>query len=250
MIPEILEALTAERGARRLAVLATRLPDGRQMLLSGLDDRLHAASGSVPAISDATHAALARAASAAAASDRSQMVRIDDADWFLHVHAPPPRLLIVGAVHIAQVLAPLARSIDFAVSVIDPRASFATEARFPEAELVALWPDEALRSLAVDRHSAIVTLTHDPKLDDPALDVALRSPAFYIGALGSRKTQQSRRGRLRDLGFDDQAIGRLRGPAGLAIGAIGAAEIALSILAEIVAVRRGGPLAGRSGWTK
>lgn len=246
MTPDTLHRLAQSQQERRLAVLVTRIPDGVQLLLLERDGVLAAAD-------DGDHAdlpveELIAAATVTAQSDRSQLRTIDAQDWFLHVHAPPPRLLLVGAVHIAQVLAPLARVAGLAVSVIDPRESFATRERFPGTELVTLWPDDGLRGLRVDRHTAIVTLTHDPKLDDPALDVALTSPAFYIGALGSRKTQESRRARLRQAGFDEPEIARVRGPVGLPIGAIGASEIALSILAEIVAVRRGGALARRDDW--
>ena len=248
MTPDTMHRLSVARHDRQLAVLATRLPDGAQLLLLDQAGRFVQAVEAPASPADLPVEPLLAAAARAAASDRSRVVAIDGEDWFLHVHAPPPRLLLVGAVHIAQVLAPLAVAAGIAVSVIDPRTSFATAERFPGIELVTQWPDDALRALRVDRHSAIVTLTHDPKLDDPALDVALAGPAFYIGALGSRKTQESRRQRLREAGFDSAAIARVRGPVGLAIGAIGAPEIALSILAEIVAVRRGGALADRSGW--
>ncbi|NPD68852.1 XdhC family protein [Lichenicola cladoniae] len=246
MTPDTLGLLALSQQERRLAVLVTRIPDGAQLLLLERDGILAEAD-------DADHTRLPlgqliTAATDAARSDRSRIATIEAQDWFLHVHAPPPRLLLVGAVHIAQVLAPLARVAGLAVSVIDPRESFATMERFPGTDLVTLWPDEGLRALRVDRHTAIVTLTHDPKLDDPALDIALGSPAFYIGALGSRKTQNSRRARLLEAGFGEDAIARVRGPVGLPIGAIGASEIALSILAEIVAVRRGGALARRSDW--
>lgn len=246
MTPDTLEQLRQMRQARTLAVLATRLPDGLQLLLREQSDQM---------IPDAPEDVLrvlpvdrlATAAAAAAATSRSQMVSIDDVSWFLHVHAPPPRLLVVGAVHIAQALAPLAQLVGLAVTVIDPRHSFATAERFPGIDLVTLWPDEGLQALGMDRDSAVVTLTHDPKLDDPALDTALAGPAFYIGALGSKKTQAARRDRLRQAGFDDAALRRIRGPVGLPIGAIGASEIALSIVSEIIAVRRGAALAERVG---
>ena len=241
MTPEILDRLSAALRTRCLAVLATRLPDGAQLLLREQDGIL------MPDEPDTAlpHARLAAIATEVASSERSKVVSLDGHSWFLHVHAPPPRLLVVGAVHIAQALAPLARMVGLAVTVIDPRESFATAERFPATELVTTWPDEALQALSMDRHTAIVTLTHDPKLDDPALDAALNGPAFYIGALGSRKTQAARHARLRESGFDEAAIARIRGPVGLPIGAIGAPEIALSIIAEIVAVRRGAVLAGR-----
>ena len=244
MTPDTMQRLSDARRDRQLAVLATRLPDGKQLLLLDQDGGFVPFGAALERPPPQLIAAIARTA----ASDRSRVVATEGEDWFLHVHAPSPRLLLVGAVHIAQVLAPLAVAAGIAVSVIDPRTSFATTERFPGIDLVTQWPDDALRALRVDRHSAIVTLTHDPKLDDPALDVALTGPAFYIGALGSRKTQEARRQRLREAGFDEAALARVRGPVGLAIGAIGAPEIALSILAEIVAVRRGGALADRSGW--
>ncbi len=241
MTPDTLACLLEAKRCRRLAVLATRLPDGVQVLLRQDEETLVAD----PAVS--LPDGLLAAAATAAADDRSRQVRVGAETWFLHVQVPPPRLLVIGAVHVAQALAPLARTVGLAVTVIDPRRSFATAQRFPDTELMPVWPDEALQTLGIDRHSAVVTLTHDPKLDDPALELALRSPAFYVGALGSRKTQGARRDRMRAAGFDDAALDRVRGPVGLPIGAIGAPEIALSILAEIVAVRRNAVLAGRRG---
>jgi xanthine dehydrogenase accessory factor len=141
-------------------------------------------------------------------------------------------------VHIAQALMPLASALGLATTVVDPRRSFASEERFPGVTLSDEWPDDAMVTLAPDVRTAVVTLTHDPKLDDPALDHALGSPAFYIGALGSRRTHARRLERLRALGHSDETMARIRGPVGLNIGAVTASEIALSILAEIVAVRR------------
>ncbi len=241
MTPDTLARLIEAKRCRRLAVLATRLPDGLQVLL-GQDEEAPAADPAVP-LPDGLLAAVA----AAAADERSRQLCLGTETWFLHVQVPQPRLLVIGAVHVAQALAPLARAVGLSVAVIDPRQSFATDARFPGTDLMTVWPDQALRTLGLDRHSAVVTLTHDPKLDDPALELALRSPAFYIGALGSRKTQAARRERMRAAGFDDDALDRVRGPVGLPIGAIGAPEIALSILAEIVAVRHNVALATRSG---
>ncbi len=239
MTPDTLARLVEAKRLRRIAVLATRLPDGLQVLLGQ-----EAPAGDPAAF---LPDGLPTAAAAAAADERSRQVRLGTDTWFLHVQAPQPRLLVIGAVHVAQALAPLARAVGLSVTVIDPRQSFATAERFPGTELMTVWPEEALRTLGLDRHSAVVTLTHDPKLDDPALELALRSPAFYVGALGSRKTQGARRERMRTAGFDDDALDRVRGPVGLPIGAIGAPEIALSILAEIVAVRRNAPLAARPG---
>jgi xanthine dehydrogenase accessory factor len=169
------------------------------------------------------------------AADKSA---IHEADWFIHVLNPAPRLIIIGAVHIAQALAPMAALAGYAVTVVDPRRAFATDARFPSYTLRGDWPDEALDELKPDARTAIVTLTHDPKLDDPALQRALASPAFYIGALGSRKTHASRLDRLRAEGFDEAAMARIHGPAGLNIGALTQSEIAVSILAQMTAARR------------
>ena len=230
MTPETLHALEDARAAKRPVVLATRLPDGEQRLLPD------------PAAS----AALNDAAAQALAQDASRTVQADDAAWFLNAYNPPLRLVIVGAVHIAQALVPLAVQLGYGVVVADPRRAFASDERFPGVSVSTQWPDEAMDALRPDSRTAIVTLTHDPKLDDPALDRALRSPAFYVGALGSRKTHAARLARLRELGHDDAALGRIRGPVGLDIAAVTAPEIALSVLAQIVAVRRGAALAGCS----
>jgi xanthine dehydrogenase accessory factor len=143
-------------------------------------------------------------------------------------------MLVVGAVHIAQALAPMAAMVGFDVTVIDPRRAFASDARFPNVRLVRGWPDEVLPTLAIDHRTAVVTLSHDPKLDDPALEAALRSPAFYVGALGSRRTHAKRAQRLGEKGFSEQEIARIHAPVGLAIGAVSPAEIALSALAQVV----------------
>jgi xanthine dehydrogenase accessory factor len=161
---------------------------------------------------------------------------------FVHAHNPPLRLLIVGAVHIAQPLVPLARMTGYEVTVIDPRAAFATPERFPGVALLDAWPDEGLATLKPDRRTAVVVLTHDPKLDDPALVAALRSGAFYVGALGSKRTHASRLDRLREIGLTEAETARIHAPVGLDIGAVTPAEIALSIMAQITAVRRGEPL--------
>ncbi len=229
MTPELLAALQATRAVKRPVVLATKLPTGEQMLLP---------DPSAPP-------ELAAAAARALDQDQTGTVKLSDGDWFLHVHNPPPRLIVVGAVHIAQALVPMAAQIGLAVVVVDPRRSFASDDRFPNTTISTDWPDEALDALAPDARTAVVTLTHDPKLDDPALDRALRSPAFYIGALGGRKTHAGRLKRLAALGHDAATMARIRGPVGLNIEAITAPEIALSILAEIVAVQRHSPLARR-----
>jgi xanthine dehydrogenase accessory factor len=162
-----------------------------------------------------------------------------DTGEFVRVYAPPLRLAIIGAVHIAQALVPIARLLGYAPLVIDPRGLFATSARFDDVALDDGWPDEALARWRPNAASAVVALTHDPKLDDVGLAAALRSPAFYIAALGSRKSHAARLDRLRALGFDDAALARVHGPAGLAIGAASPAEIALSIAAQMTAAWRG-----------
>lgn len=229
MTPQLLAALTAAKAAKQPVVLATRLPSGAQKLLP------HPDAG----------AELNTAAERALADDASRTVQIAGKEWFLQVHNPPFRLVVVGAVHIAQALVPLAAQLGMAVIVVDPRRSFASGERFPNVTVSTEWPDEAMDNLHPDSRTAVVTLTHDPKLDDPALDRALKSPSFYIGALGSRRTHAARLQRLRELGHGEAALARIRGPVGLSIEAVTAPEIALSILAEIVAVRRGAALANK-----
>jgi xanthine dehydrogenase accessory factor len=222
MTPATLAALTAARAAKMPVVLATHLADGTQLLLPDA----------------AAPAALNTAANRALQRDESGTVSVDGADWFLHAYSPPIRLIVVGAVHIAQSLVPMAAQLGVEVIVVDPRRSFATTERFPNVTILGDWPDEAMDSLKPDSRSAVITLTHDPKLDDPALDRALKSDAFYIGSLGSRKTHAARLARLRALGHGDDALARIRGPVGLNIAAVTAPEIALSIVAEFVSVRR------------
>ncbi len=178
--------------------------------------------------------------------DRSQTITTALGPVFVEVWNPRLRLIVVGAVHIAQALVPLAQLAGYDVTVIDPRTAFGTAARFPNATLTNDWPQEALAGLKPDRRTAILTLTHDPKIDDPALEAALRSEAFFVGALGSRRTHTKRLDRLREAGFDGEAVARIRGPVGLAIGAQTPAEIAISIMAEITAVLRRSSLANRA----
>lgn len=218
-----LAALREATEARRPVAFATRLPDGAAYILPD----------------PVAPAGLAAEAASMLAEDRTGTVQIGGEAWFIESRNPAPRAIIVGAVHIAQSLAPLAVSMGFAVTVIDPRRSFASADRFPGVATRTDWPDEALDVLVPDRRTAIVTLTHDPKLDDPALIRALASDAFYIGALGSRQTHAKRLGRLRDAGFAEMALARIRAPVGLDIGAVTAPEIALSIIAQMVAARRG-----------
>ncbi len=178
--------------------------------------------------------------------DQSGIVDTNSDTLFVEVWNPRPRLLIVGAVHTAQALVPLARLAGYDITVIDPRTAFASPARFPEVALRHDWPDEALTALAPDRRTAVLTLTHDPKIDDPALQAALRTDAFYVGALGSRRTHAKRVERLRAAGLDDASIDRIRAPVGLSIGARTPVEIAISIMAEIIAVARRAALSIRA----
>jgi xanthine dehydrogenase accessory factor len=223
---ELLDRLRAAREAKRPVAVLTRLTDGTQFLFPD----------------DAVPEALAAEARAALADDASRTVTIGNEAWFVASENPPLRLIVVGAVHIAQALVPMALPLGFAVTVVDPRRAFATEERMGDRVTISSdWPDEAMTALAPDARTAVVTLTHDPKLDDPALEVALRSPAFYIGSLGSRRTHAKRVARLAEAGLTEAEIARIAAPVGLDIGAVTAPEIAVSILAQIVSARRGGP---------
>lgn len=226
----LLEALQAARRAKRPAALVTDLRDGQQCLIVDGDRQ----GGLV------LDAGLFAAVEAAIQADRSGPLA-DDEGLFVHVFNPPLRLIAVGAVHISQALVPMAQLAGYEVLMVDPRKAWANAERFPDVALVEGWPDEALRALEPDHRTAVVVLTHDPKLDDPALTVALRSPAFYIGALGSRKTHGKRLDRLRGEDLDEAALTRIHGPIGLAIGAKSPAEIAIAILAQMTQVLHGAP---------
>lgn len=225
----LLATLLAAREAGTPVAVVTDLATGAQALVG--DGSL---TGELP-----LSAALQAAARAALAADRSQLVTAGDRRLFVQVFVPPPRLIVIGAVHIAEPLVRIAALAGLAVTVVDPRRAFADRPAFAGVGIIGDWPDDALASLAPDARTAIVTLSHDPKLDDPALIAALRSDAFYIGALGSRRTQAGRRERLRAQGFTDAQLARIRGPVGLAIGAVTPAEIAIAIAAEIIAARHG-----------
>lgn len=216
---ETLEALRGSRRDRRTIALVTELEGGAQRLVG----------------EDTADPEIA----AAITRRRTAIIDAQAGEVFVQVFSPASRLVVVGAVHIAQKLAPMAALVDLAVSVIDPRQAFATAERFPGIRLVQDWPDKALAAEPPDTGTAVVTLTHDPKFDDPALIAALRSPAFYIGALGSQKTHARRLDRLRAEGFSDADLARIRAPIGLALGAVSPGEIAAAILAEIIAIRRG-----------
>lgn len=163
---------------------------------------------------------------------------MSEGEFFIHEYKPALKMIVVGAVHISQALVKMAQTLDIDVTLVDPRTAYASEERFPGIKFITDWPDEALEKIGINSSTAIVTLSHDPKLDDPALEIAMRSNAFYIAALGSRKTQKQRRERLREKGFTDVELARIHGPAGLDIGALEPAEIALSILSELVSIRR------------
>lgn len=199
-------------------VRAIRLRDGYEELIAANE----------------TTGPLAQAAHSALIQDRSHIADIGGEDWFLQVLNPQVHLIIAGAVHIAQSLAKMAAELGWRVTIVDPRTGWANETRFPGLRIAAAWPDEAMAELGLNRRTAVVTLTHDPKLDDPALISALQSNAFYIGALGSKKTHAARRERLTALGVKDAEFDRIHGPVGLDIGAISPSEIAISILAQIV----------------
>jgi xanthine dehydrogenase accessory factor len=226
---EIFDALQAARAAKRPVALVTDLDDGRQALLDG-----NAVTGDLPL-------AGAQRDQARQALDHDRSGSLADTRLFVHVFNPPLRMIIVGAVHIAQALAPMAALAGYEVIVVDPRRAWATDARFPGIRLDGAWPDKALTALAPDRRTAVVTLTHDPKLDDPALGVALASPAFYVGALGSTRTHAKRLARLREAGIDEASLARINGPIGLSIGAKSPAEIAISILAQATQALHGAP---------
>jgi xanthine dehydrogenase accessory factor len=174
--------------------------------------------------------------------DRFRMDRsgVEDDGRVVAIHTPPLRLVVVGAVHIAQALVPMARIAGFDPIIVDPRAAFGSDARFPGETVLDDWPDEALQKIDIDARTALVLLTHDPKLDDPALHIALKSDIFYIGALGSIRTHAKRVERLREAGFSDEAIARVHGPVGLDIGAASPSEIGVSILGEVLTVLRKG----------
>lgn len=221
----ILDQLLRDRAAKRAVALATNLVTGNAQLLY---------------LTDNSPAELAQQARIALREDKARTVETAEGEVFINVFNPPLRLLIAGAVHIAQPLARMAAITGYDVTIIDPRRAFATEDRFPGVTLVTEWPDAGVAALQPDARTAIVTLTHDPKLDDAALKTALNSGSFYIGCLGSKKTHAARLERLRMAGFDEAALGRIHGPVGLAIGAKSPAEIAISILSQMTSVLRGG----------
>jgi xanthine dehydrogenase accessory factor len=220
---ETLAQLNAERAARRPAILITDTASGEQRLVKAAE-----------IAADPLRADLAKQLR----MGKSGMIEAAGKRLFLNVYAPTARLVIIGAVHISQALVPIAQSLGYDVTVVDPRTAFASPERFPNVPLIAEWPDEALPPLNIDRYTAFVALTHDPKIDDPALLHAFQRDCFYIGALGSRKTHGKRGERLKVLGATDADVGRIHAPIGLSIGAVSPSEIAVSIMAEITAQLR------------
>jgi xanthine dehydrogenase accessory factor len=223
---EILRALNAERAARRAAVVVTDVTSGEQRLV-------RAAEVARDPLKDVIEKHIRRG--------NSGMVETPVGKVFLTVHVPPSQLVITGAVHISQALAPMAHLVGYDVTIVDPRTAFASIERFPDVKVIAEWPDVALPPLGIDRYTAFVALTHDPKIDDPALTHALARDCFYIGALGSKKTHARRIERLKAQGLSDDALARIHAPIGLAIGAVSPAEIAVAIMGEITAQLRQSP---------
>lgn len=216
---ELLERLLAARKDRQAVAFITDLASGSQRIVRRAD-----------------------AKNDPLADELDEAFRFDQSGThdgqFINIHNPPLRLVVIGAVHIAQSVIPIAQSLGYDVTVIDPRGAFATGARFPGVALHAEWPDEIIPRIGLDPRTAMIALTHDPKIDDPALHAALKSEVFYIGALGSKKTQASRAQRLKDAGFTDRHLARIHGPIGIDIGAKGAPEIAVSIVAEMTRALR------------
>jgi xanthine dehydrogenase accessory factor len=214
----LLTTLNAERAARRAAIVVTDVESGEQRLVKSAD-----------IAEDPLRAVL----SEHLRSGKSGMEETPQGRVFLTVYVPASQLVVIGAVHISQALAPIAKLLGYDVTIVDPRTAFATPERFPDVKVIAEWPDKALPPLNVDRYTALVALTHDPKIDDPALLHALARDCFYIGALGSRKTHARRLERLKQEGVSDAELTRIHAPIGLDIGAVSPAEIAVAIMAQI-----------------
>ena len=223
----LLAALNAERAARRACILVTDTASGSQRLVRAEEIATDPLSAPLEA---------------QLRSGKSGAIEADGAKLFLTVHTPPVKLVLIGAVHISQALAPMAQIADFDVTIVDLRTAFASPERFAGITVLAQWPDEALKATGLDRYTAVGLLTHDPKIDDPALIAALKAECFYIGALGSRKTHGARLARMAAAGFAESDTARIRAPIGLDIGAVSPAEIAASILSEIILALRKKPL--------
>jgi xanthine dehydrogenase accessory factor len=222
---DILKSLNSERAARRAAVVVTDQDSGEQRLVKA---------------ADVARDPLREVIEKHIRSGKSGMEETANGKVFLTVHVPPPRLVITGAVHISQALAPIGKLLGYDVTIVDPRTAFATVERFPEVKVIAEWPDVALPPLGIDRYTAFVALTHDPKIDDPALTHALARDCFYIGALGSKKTHARRIDRLKAAGIPEADLARIHAPIGLDISAVSPPEIAVAIMGEITARLRAG----------
>jgi len=224
---DILKALNEERAARRSVIVVTNQDSGEQRLVKAVDIK-----------SDPLKDLLGKRLRTA----KSGIEETPEGKVFLTVHVPSPKLIITGAVHISQALAPMGQLLGYDVTIVDPRTAFATIERFPDVKVLAEWPDVALPRIGIDHYTAFVALTHDPKIDDPGLTEALKSDCFYIGALGSRKTHARRVERLKtERGFTDNDIGRIHSPIGLDIGAVSPSEIAVAIIGEITQALREEP---------
>lgn len=231
MDPFVLKTLNAERRARRAAIVVTDLGDGRDRVVKE---------------GDAVAGDLGAAIGKAFRTGASSMVEAEGRSFFLNVHLPQPRLVIIGAVHISQALAPMARIAGFPLEIIDPRTAFASDERFPDDVHKAEWPEDVLKHCPLDRYAALAAITHDPKIDDWPLKSALDAECFYVGALGSRKTHAKRVERLLAMGATPEQIERINAPIGLDIGAANPAEIAVAVLAQVIAAFRSRALAARS----
>ena len=232
MDPYVLKTLNAERLARRAVVVVTDLGDGRDRIVHE---------------GDAVAGELGNAIGNVFRTGRSGTVQAEGRDFFLNVHLPQPRLVVIGAVHISQALAPMARIAGFPVKIIDPRTAFATPERFPDIPLAAEWPEDVLKAEPLDSYTALAALTHDPKIDDFPLKAALEANCFYVGALGSRKTHAKRVERLTALGLRPSQIEGIHAPIGIGIGAASPAEIAVAVLAQVIQSFRSRGLADERG---
>jgi xanthine dehydrogenase accessory factor len=229
MDASLLKMLNAERAARRAALLVTDLENGSDQLVREGDE---------------VAGELGDAVARAFRSGKSGLAEIDGKSHFLNAHLPPPRLVVIGAVHISQALAPMARIAGFDMVIIDPRSAFATSDRFPDVTVHAEWPENVLKEHPLDAYTALAALTHDPKIDDFPLAESLRAGCFYVGALGSRKTHAKRVDRLKDEGLTEAEIARIHAPIGLDIAAASPAEIAVATLAQVIEALRKRELAG------
>ncbi|MEM8687926.1 MAG: XdhC family protein [Pseudomonadota bacterium] len=216
---ELFDQVLEAKAERRPVAVITHLASGTQRLVARAASR---------------EDSLADILESAFRFDKSQVVVHEGEEFFLDIHNPPLKMVMIGAVHIAQALIPMAKATGYDVTIVDPRGAFATQARFPDVALIAEWPDEVLDDVGLDARTAMVALTHDPKIDDPALQMALNSEVFYIGALGSKRTHAGRLERLKEHQFSAETLARIKGPIGLNIGAKGQAEIAVAIMAQVI----------------